>query len=392
MSVRPRLAVVTTHPIQYYAPLFRRMAERDVLDLHVFYGWRGAVEAVADRGFGTTFAWDVPLLDGYPHTFVDNVSADPGTHHTGGIDAPGMVDAIRAWGPDAVLVFGWNYRAHQQVMRAFHGRIPVLFRGDSTLIDEPSGLRGWPRRLARRAFLRWTYRRVDHAAYVGTNNKAYFLAHGLREHQLTWAPHSIDNDRFAKGGDEAGEWRRSLGIRDDERTVVFVGKLEAKKAPDVLLDAFLALGDPSAHLLFCGTGPLEDDLRRRAEAHPTVHFLGFQNQSQMPAVYRLGDVVALPSRGPGETWGLAVNEAMASGRAVIASDRVGCAPDLVTPSNGFVVPAGDSRSLERVLRSALASGVAERLGDHSRTIVREWSFDETAAGIERAVRHCVLPQ
>ncbi|WP_420457544.1 glycosyltransferase family 4 protein [Rubrivirga sp.] len=377
---------MSTHPIQYYAPLFRRLAERGIVDVHVFYGWRGAVEAIPDRGFGATFAWDVPLLDGYPHTFVENVSDDPGTHHAAGIDAPGMVGAVRAWRPDAVLVFGWNYRAHQQVMRAFHGEVPVLFRGDSTLVDERPGLKGWPRRLARRAFLRWTYRRVDHAVYVGTHNKEYFRAHGLREDQLTWAPHSVDNDRFADNGEDAVEWRRSLRIRDDERTVVFVGKLEPKKAPDILLDAFLMLNDPSAHLLFCGTGPLERDLLDRSSGHGNVHFLGFQNQSRMPAVYRLGDVVALPSRGPGETWGLAVNEAMASGRAVVVSDRVGCAPDLVTPENGGVVLADDPGALASALRRALASGVAERMGERSRAVIRDWSFDETASGIERAVR------
>ena len=393
---RPRLAVVTTHPVQYYAPLFRQLAERGVVEVHVFYGWRGAVEATADPGFGTTFAWDVPLLDGYAHTFVENVSPDPGTHHAAGIDAPGMVAAIEAWAPDAVLVLGWNYRAHREVMRAFHGRVPVLFRGDSTLLDETGGVAGRLRTLARRLALRWIYRTVDHAVYVGTRNRAYFEAHGLQEGQLTWAPHAVDNDRFAgeAGGPvdyeaEALAWRETLGLDATDRVIVFVGKLEPKKAPDVLLDAFERLPAGSAHLIYCGTGPLEDDLRHRARQRGDVHFVGFQNQSRMPVAYRLGNVLLLPSRGPGETWGLAVNEAMASGRAVIVSDRVGCAPDLVTDQNGRVVPADDPDALASALAEVLSPGVAEAMGRASRELIAEWSMEEAARGIEHAVYHVI---
>ena len=388
MSAAPRLAVVTTHPVQYYAPLFRRIAERGDVDLHVFYGWRGAVEAALDVGFGASFAWDVPLLDGYAHTFVDNVSPDPGTHHFGGIDAPGLVAAVEAWQPDAVLVVGWSWKAHLQALRAFHGRIPVLFRGDSTLLDEATGLKARARTAARRLALRWVYRHVDHALTVGQHNHAYFRAHGLAERQLSWAPHTVDNDRFADpaADAEAREWHRELGIGEGERTAVFVGKLEPKKAPDVLLEAFLSGRSGLNHLVFCGTGPLEAPLRERAAGRPGVHFVGFQNQTRMPAAYRLGDIVALPSRGPGETWGLAVNEAMASGRAVVVTDRVGCAPDLVTPETGRVVPVGDAEALAAALAEVAAPGMAEAMGRAAQKLIAGWHLDETAARIGTAVR------
>ena len=395
----PRLAVVTTHPVQYYAPLFRELAERGEVDVHVFYGWRGATEKTVDHGFGSAFAWDIPLLEGYRFTFVENTSSDPGTHHMAGIDAPDMVATVEAWSPDAILVLGWNYRAHWQVLRGFSGRVPILFRGDSTLLDESDGVVGHLRTIGRRIALRWVYRHVDHAVYVGTHNQAYFEAHGIRGEQLSWAPHAVDNVRFAgseaegRSGPElealAYEWRQALGIEEGERVAVFVGKLEAKKAPDVLLGAFERLSAGAAHLVFCGTGPLEEDLRARAIDQPDVHFVGFQNQSRMPIAYRLGDVVVLPSRGPGETWGLAVNEAMASGRAVIVSDRVGCAPDLVTPSNGRIVPADDAEALAEALRQVLAPGVAEEMGAASREIIERWSIEEAAFGIEQAVHRAL---
>lgn len=397
MKRRPRLAVVTTHPIQYYAPVFRQLAAGGVIEPKVFYGWTGAASGAAlDRGFGTSFQWDVPLLEGYEHTFVPNVSRDPGTHHVGGIDGPSLVSEIEAWRPDAVLVYGWNYRSHLRALRAFHGRVPVLFRGDSTLTDERPGLKARARTLLRRSVLRRVYRHVDLALYVGQRNRAYFRAHGLGEDQLTWAPHSVENARFVDGPDgsyerDASSWRSELGIMASDQAVVFAGKLESKKAPEVLLEAYkqaFPASGPSprgnVHLLFVGTGPLEDVLRARAEGDPRVHFLGFQNQSRMPVAYRLGDVFALPSRGPGETWGLAVNEAMACGRPVVVADAVGCAPDLVDPQNGAVVPADDVSALAVALGRVLA-GDPKAMGEASVRRVAAWSIPEQARRVEGAV-------
>lgn len=401
IAVTPRLAVITTHPIQYYAPLFRELAAAGAVKLRVFYGWTGAAgQSAHDPGFRRMVKWDVPLLDGYDHLFVSNASSDPGLHHFRGLDSPDLIASVEAWQPDAVLVFGWNYRSHLRAMRHFSGRMPVLFRGDSTLLDEQPGLRRW----VRRTLLRWIYRYVDVALPVGTHSQDYFLAHGLSEEQLVWAPHAIDNRRFE---DEDGAykraamaWRAELGVDAAEPVVVFAGKLESKKAPDVLLEAF-QLAFPSSesgvarcHLVVGGAGPLESELRTAAAGDDRVHFIGFQNQSRMPVVYRLGGVFVLPSRGPGETWGLAVNEAMACGRAVIVSDRVGCASDLVRDGeNGYVVPAGDAKALASVLLDTLTvPSRASKMGEASAARVRAWDIPSAARQIEKATRHALSVQ
>lgn len=390
--IKPRLAVVCTHPIQYHAPLFRRLAERGVLDLHVFYGWTGATgEGTVDYGFGRQVQWDVPLLDGYEFSFHFNRSRAPGTHWFGGLDNPDLVPSVLTWRADAALVIGWAFRTHIRALRELHGRIPVLFRGDSTLLDERPGLR----RLLRRHWLRWVYRHVDFALYPGACNRAYLQAHGLAEERLHWAPHAVDNKRFADPlglhEAEALAWRARLGAGDRDTVFLFAGKLEPKKDPGLLLSAFLALKAPRAHLAIAGSGVFEPALRAHAAGHPRVHFLGFQNQSRMPVVYRLGDVLVLPSRGPGETWGLAVNEAMASARPVLVSDKVGCAPDLVREgANGFVFPAEDPAALgDRLGRLLGDAAFRERMGAMSAKIIDEWSIDAAAASIEDAVLSCV---
>ncbi len=383
-----QLAIIATHPIQYYAPLFRRLSVRDGLNVHVFYGWEGPSTGDYDPGFDEDVTWDIPLLDGYPHTFLENASDDPGTHHFRGIVTPDLVSAIEDWGPDAVLVFGWNYWSHLGALRHFHGRVPVLFRGDSTLLDESPGPRRWGRRL----FLRWVYRHVDRALYVGQNNREYFEAHGLSGDQLNWVPHAIENTRFADAPDaaaQARQWREEIGIPSDAPVLLFAGKVGEKKAPDVLLNAFLQLEHKEAHLAVVGSGLMESTLKSRAAGDPRVHFLGFQNQSRMPVVYRLGDVFVLPSRGPGETWGLAVNEAMACGRPVVVTERVGCAPDLIDEANGRVVPPDDADALRRALEILLADRDRLRaMGDRSRERIQDWSIGVAAdctAGVVQSI-------
>ena len=390
---RIRLAIVSTHPIQYYAPVFRALARSEAVEPRVFYTWsQTGAGPVFDREFGKHFSWDVPLLEGYEHVFVPNVAKRPGSNHFSGIDNPELTAGISQWGADAVLIYGWNLRSHLNAMRYFKGRIPVLFRGDSTLLDPQ---RPWRKRV-RRLFLRWVYAHVDIAIAVGRNSRDYFIWSGLSPDRVAFAPHCIDTIRF---GDAEGkyaalalQWRQELGIPADAVTFVFAAKLIAKKDPLLLLDAFLALRS-NAHLVLCGDGALEAALRARAAGHDNVHFLPFQNQTTMPAVYRLGDVFVLPSRGPGETWGLSLNEAMASGRTVIASSRAGGARDLIEEGvTGWTFAAEDQPDLERALTAALACSTAGlwRMGETCNTLIRSrWSTEASAEAIGTAVLNAV---
>jgi glycosyltransferase involved in cell wall biosynthesis len=263
-------------------------------------------------------------------------------------------------------------------MRYFKGKIPVYFRGDSHLLDEKHG---W-RQILRRIFLRWVYSHVDTAFYVGTQNKAYFLKHGMKEKQLFFAPHAIDNARFADPEGiyeaQARKWRQEMGVSTGQKIILFCGKFENKKDPLLLLRVAKYMQDRKELVfLFVGNGHLESRLKEEAKAMQNVHFMDFQNQSRMPLVYRLGDVLVLPSRGPGETWGLAVNEAMACGRPVIVSDKVGCAVDLVKEGeDGFIFKAGNAPDLKFKLDTLLDSPHMNS-GAFARTslqIVQEWSF------------------
>jgi glycosyltransferase involved in cell wall biosynthesis len=383
-----KLAIVTTHPIQYYAPVFRALAADERLDVRVFFTWSQASDGTLfDTGFGTSVKWDIPLLDGYAHQFVRNVARRPGSDHFGGIRNPTLIDDIEAWRPEAVLVYGWSCHSHLQAMRHFKGRVPVLFRGDSTLLDESP----WWRTLLRRAFLRWVYSHIDAAIAVGSNSRDYFAWCGVPPQKIAIAPHSIDTVRFAADATNqenlAADWRLRLGITPEAVVFLYAGKLQEKKNPGLLLDAFTRL-KAGPHLIFVGNGEMEGELKARASTSANVHFLPFQNQSVMPLVYRLGDVFVLPSRGPGETWGLALNEAMATGRAIVASSKVGGARDLVeVGTNGWMFDSGDRGVLEDRLRQAAAGGRARLavMGNASLALSGQWSTKASARGIRQAV-------
>lgn len=378
-----KLAIVTTHPIQYNAPLFQLLAQRATIQIRVFYTWEQAWGKVFDPGFGRSREWDLPLLEGYNHTFVQNTARDPGSHHFWGVRTPSLVTEIEAWLPDAVLVFGWSYASHLNCLRYFSGKLPVFFRGDSTLLDEGHRLRT----VFRRSVLKWVYKNIDIAFYVGVNNRAYFKKHGLRNTQLVKALHAVDGNRFQhiskESEAEAKRWRAALGFSEQDWVLLFVGKLEEKKDPRFLLQLAGKLANTGVKLLVVGNGPLEQTLKAEAGDKPVV-FLDFQNQSKMPLVYRLGNALILPSRGPGESWGLAANEAMHCGLPVLLSSKVGAALDLVVPhKTGLLFEPGEVEKVCGYIRQLAADPVLYReTANRVRQHIRAFSLEAVAGAIE----------
>lgn len=380
-----KIAIVTTHPIQYYAPLFKLLAKE--VDIKVFYTWGENSVEKFDPGFGKNIEWDIPLLDGYEYTFLQNTSKKPGSHHFKGIDNPTIIKEISEYSPSAILVFGWSYKSHLKVMHNFKGKVPVYFRGDSTLLDNVnSTIKEKLKLFFKKLLLRWVYSNVDKVFYVGSANKAYFEWSGLAERQLVFVPHAIDNTRFAKDYRvEASELKENLKIPQTAIVILFAGKLESKKNPFLLLNSFIEAKASNLHLVFVGNGNEEKELKERAELsskNEFIHFIDFQNQSMMPIWYNIADIFCLPSKGPGETWGLAVNEAMACGKAIIVSNKVGCAADLINVGiNGWVFESNDQEQLRNVMEKIQEKKTLEIMGVESRKIIENWKLEITAEKI-----------
>ena len=383
-----KLAIITSHPIQYNAPWFRHLAAQPGIDLKVFYLWDFGVTGRVDPGFEHAVTWDIPLLDGYAHELVANVSARPGTSHFLGLQNPSLTARVKAFGPAAVLMMTYNYASTHRFLWSWRAS-PLIFRGDSHELVPRVGLK----QLARRAGLTLLMRRFAAFLYVGQANRRYFLRHGVPAERLFFAPHAVDNARFM--GDSAATraaamaWRRELGIPEAEAVVLSAGKFEPKKRLGDLIRAFLAADLPGAGLLLVGSGPGEGELRALAAGHPRIRFAPFQNQLQMPRTYAAADLFVLASQGPSETWGLVVNEAMCLARPILVSDHVGCAEDLVEPGqNGVVFPSGQIPALTRCLADALKDRARLRnWGERSFAIVSRYSYAQTTEGLQEALLH-----
>jgi glycosyltransferase involved in cell wall biosynthesis len=369
-----RLAIITTHPIQYYAPVFQLLAKE--IELKVFYSGGKEGFNKYDRAFKADISWDIPLLQGYDYEFLTNSSRSPGSHHFFGVINKDAVARIRQYKPTALLVYGWANLSHINILRHFHGKTPIFFRGDSRLVDKEP----FYKRIIKTALLNWVYKHVSTAFYVGTHNKAYFKKFGMKDSQLVFAPHAIDNLRFQEERSaEAIALRHELGIPPEAIVLLFAGKLKNIKNPGILLQAFRLINPSNAHLMIVGSGELqlEVEAHTNGSARRNIHLLPFQNQSQMPVLYQTCDLFCMPTKHPGETWGLAVNEAMASAKAIMTSDQVGSACDLVCEHNGLVFKSENLQDLKKKLTVLLEDKQAlAKMGEISIKKIAEWSIEK----------------
>lgn len=381
-----KLAIVTTHPIQYNAPLFRLLAERGRVHVDVFYTWGQSQNQVYDSRFGIERSWDVPLLEGYRYRFVQNSAIEPDSNRFFGVVNPGLLREIKNGRYDAILIYRWSLWSHLYLLQLLGGKHGprLLFRGDSHLA---ATRHNWKKSL-KLLLLRLVYRRLHSALYVGAYNRAYYQACGLKDQQLIYAPHSVDNDRFSKNAAvfeaQANSEREALGIPFDAFVFLYAGKFYSIKQIDLLIRCFKQLQGEHYRLILLGGGEQITTLKKEAATDQRILFLPFRNQSGMPIVYRLGNVFVLPSRN--ETWGLSVNEAMACGRPVLVSDGCGCVPELVLDGEtGYSFAQGNAEDLLKKMSKFSTAYQAKSMGDRAYAHISQFSLTRVAEAIEHVV-------
>lgn len=353
------LAIITSHPIQYQAPLWRELA-RSGLKFEVWFLTPHAVQPSFDRDFGHTFAWDADLLEGYPHRFLEVTPDWTLTRFNGIRLRHSWVNEFRAHGVTHVWLEGWRFRTLWEAARAAKSTgLSVWMRGENhDLAPEP-----WTRWMWKEPLLRWLFGHVDQFLCIGTANRRFYRRHGVSPERLHAAPYAVDNDSFASAArrlrPERAAIRAAWGIAPEAKCVLFCGKLIPKKRPLDLVAALeqLPLAEKKiCHLLVVGTGELADELhaRLRGPAAAPATLAGFLNQSEISRAFAAADCLVLPSQF-GETWGLVVNESLASGVPALVSDQCGCAEDLAAPLGAaHVFPCGDVPALAARISEILA--------------------------------------
>jgi len=385
-----RLTAVLTHPVQYVAPWFRHIAARcPEIDLTVVYGVRpDATQQGA--GFGEPFLWDSPLTDGYRTRVVRPAASGERVDAASfwGLDVRGIGAAVRDTRPEVVLIPGWHsVTLVRALASSIRHRTPVLYRGDT---------HGGPRSRVRHAV--WSARTwgllrlFDGYLSVGQRTRTHLSRFGCPASRVFDVPHCVDNAFFAAAAalhqapDSRAAARRCLGVGADDFVALFVGKLAPPKRPHDVIRALARVpGRRSA--LMVGAGALSSACRAEAERLGVpAAWTGFLNQSDLGRAYAAADCLVLPSEG--ETWGLVVNEALATGLPCVVSERVGCAPDLVTPgATGEVYTPDDEAALAQALERIRARGSAGHdWAPACRARVARYSFEHATAGLLAAAR------
>ncbi len=389
-----RLAYIVTHPIQYQAPLLKYLAQSADIDLQVYFLSDFSLHDHYEAAFNRTFKWDTALTDGYPWEVLPRKFMGPSMPLLRWLPLTGLHRRLRAENFDALWIHGWAHIGLcQAIEAAAANRIPVLFRGESSLVaNDDNDLRSRARRMF---YQTWLLPRVAAFLTIGTRNREFYQHLGVDEHQLFDMPYAVDNvsfqSRCAQARPRRELLRAELGLAPGRPVILFAGKLIDVKAPQELLAAFALLGqrmrpDAAPYLLFSGDGPLRSTLEAAAQPlGDAVHFLGFQNQSELPALYDLCDLFVLPSRF--EPWGLVVNEAMNAARPIVVSDRVGAAADLVADGeNGLVYSSGDVATLAAALTRLTQSGnLRNEMGAASLARINKWNFAADRNGLLAAL-------
>jgi glycosyltransferase involved in cell wall biosynthesis len=281
-----------------------------------------------------------------------------------------VTDWLDGEDPQAVAITGYYYPAMRAAARwaQRRGRASI-FMGDSQWGDR--------RRIALREWAKgwWVRRHYDAAFAAGERTVEYLMRMGFPRERIWTGYDVVDNQAFATGAamarSQADSLRDRLGLPD--RYFLFVGRFAPEKNVSRLLEAYAmyrqAAGRRAWGLVLVGGGPLETELRARAQELRDVVFAGFQQVDAVPAYYGLASCLVLPSIS--ETWGLVVNEAMAAGLPVLVSQRCGCVPELVQDGvNGYVFDPLDTEDLARLL-GVMSSEIVDagKMGEASRQIV-----------------------
>jgi glycosyltransferase involved in cell wall biosynthesis len=299
----------------------------------------------------------------------------------------GMRSALEGFRPHSILCGGYNYPAFWEALTwaKFHNTHFAAWI-ESTSRDQRN-----PSVLAR--FIKqWFIRNCGSFAVPGKSSFEYVRSMGVPAERIHTAPNAVDNQRFAhlarSAREREAQCRTELGL--PPRYFVYAGRVTREKGVFQLLEAYTRL-EPELRskvgLVLVGEETARNELMKNAaKVYPgRVVFPGFAQRDQLAAFYALAEALVFPTLS--DTWGLVVNEAMACGLPIIATDVAGCVADLVQDGeNGYVIPSADVGKLAGAMAAfACDPQLAARMGERSARLIESYSPECCAAGLATSV-------
>jgi len=394
-----KIAIFISHPVQYQVPIFKKIAAHPDINLTVFFFWDYGVKETYDPKFGQGVKWDIPLLEGYKHEFLKNISPKETSAHFFGEINPGLFSKIFKGKYDALIIFGWQTMSHWlAIFTAILTRTPFFLRGENSLSKEFK--KNIFKRCIKQIIMRSLFKFASGLFFIHEENKRFYMHYGVPESKLYPVHYAIDNEKFILEAEKLiplkNKLKLKLGINKEQKVILFSGKLVSGKRPFDLISAYEKLLEkakenktPKPALVFIGNGPIKGELEKYAKENKLdqIYFAGFKNQNEISESYAIGDVLVLPSEG--ETWGLVVNEAMCFKLPIIVSEAVDCGSNLVVHGkNGYVFPVSDIESLSKYINEILSNKkTSDEFGKESLNLISKWSFNQNVEDVVNAINH-----
>jgi glycosyltransferase involved in cell wall biosynthesis len=370
-----RVALLTEIISPYRIPVFNALARRPGIDLHVIF------LAETDP---TQRQWLV-----YKDEIEFSYEVLPAWRRRGGwhiLVNRGMWSALNRFRPNSIICGGYNYPAFWEALTwAKVHSVHFAAWVESTSRDQRS--RSILTEFVKRRFIR----NCSSFAVPGKSSFEYVRSMGVPAERIHTAPNAVDIQRFANLArsvrEREAQCRAELGL--PPRYFVYAGRVTREKGIFHLLEAYTQLAPElrsQIGLVLVGEETARNELMNdAAKVSPgTVVFPGFVQRDQLAAFYALAEALVFPTLS--DPWGLVVNEAMACGLPIIATDVAGCTADLVQDrENGYVIPAANVDKLAEAM-AAFASDprLASRMGERSARLIESFSPECCAAGLAMA--------
>jgi glycosyltransferase involved in cell wall biosynthesis len=375
--VKRRLALLTEIIAPYRIPVFNALAARDDIDLQVIF--------LSENDPGLR-QWPV-----YKKEIRFSYEVLPAWRRRVGnyklLVNLGVGAALSRARPHAILCGGYNYLASwQAAWWAKSHKLPMLLWSESTIHDHRRGRRGVE-------FMKTRFTRLcEGFLAAGKSSRDYLISMGAARERVFIAPDAVDVEFYATLAHQARQHQPEVRARQalPSRYFLYAGRLVPEKGVFDLLAAYAKLEESERSqigLVFAGDGVSRFQLEQRATPIQPgcVRFCGFVHREDLAELYALAEALVFPTHS--DPWGLVVNEAMACGLPIIATEVAGCVPDLVeNAANGFVVPAGNAEELARAMRILLSNPAAARkMGVNSALRIQAFTPEACAEGFSRAV-------
>lgn len=376
-----RVAIFTTHLIQYQIPLFKKLAK--IIDLHVFFGSKQGLSSYHDKDFNKQIKWNIPLIKGYKYSILKNsnkISLDSFFFNSSGIK-----QAIKM-NFDKVIILGWNNIFYLKTFFwCLYYSSEIIIRSENNLYKKQTLFK----KILKEIILRIFFKMINAFISIGSLNEEFYKHYGVKKNKIFRAPYSVDDNFFKKNKVRNKQiWKKNNNIRNQAKVFLFVGKLiKRKRVLDLIKVAQSKKLNSNAHFLIIGDGPLKKKLLQKINNLKlnNISILGFKNQNQLKFYYSLTDVLILPSEY--ETWGLVINEAMSAGVPCIVSDACGAAKDMIIKyKTGFKYKNGNINQLIKLINLIINNkDILFDLKKNTFLYSRKFSLNKTVEGFLNAI-------